>query len=362
MKGFLILLAGLSLFVSSAAEATANLKLHCLSVMILPATADDPQFGLEYNLEITTGGGTDPANGEIMLAPEDVPYTHEGVFLLEDPTIFEKIPMPFFLDVPVSPDANDNGVPDFFEVESANSGRTTGIYQDWDGSIGDFSADWIRDADNPLGTVVLTFPEFGLTFRHTYVLFQYNGTYTHTRSGNQVIGTVSVARADNPPDTLQGPWTLYINAANGLNWTNAVWQDPSSFAVELSGSGSMTKQGLVFSDIFFASDGYPATAQVDYDFWFVVLTSPDTNGNSIPDLVEGEKPADPPQILAVKKDGQLELQITGTTGQAYTLQRVDALPAATAQWTTVQSVTLGANPTVVSLPLGTGNAFFRLQQ
>src|SRR5258708_955251 len=107
MRQILFLFLFASVFrLSNAAEKSADVSIHCLSVRLLPSSVK--QFGLTYLLDFTADPNEPVANNELALSNQGDPRSHASYYRLTLPTESDPIIAQIFLDVPlVDVDTND---------------------------------------------------------------------------------------------------------------------------------------------------------------------------------------------------------------------------------------------------------------
>jgi hypothetical protein len=345
---------------SEAAEST-KVSLISLSPQIDQSEAQN-DFGGDYELQVTSlDDGS--VNGEMTLAAEGVGYSHTGYFILEDLLFGDVYNIPFVVDVPSMGDANGNGIDDFFDsTQAVPATATDGLYQDpASGNARPFSASWQRDATNNTGLVTISIPDLGLNFNTIFRFYQFDGKFDYTRSGTNLVGQVAFTNLFDPSDTITGPLTLKIQDTNTLTYDEGTWSGINEFTYEYFPEDNLDRINLTYLSFIDFADGYWASAEQDFQFWFLAVTSVDANGNDIPDLVETGVivTPNPPSMAAGKSPGAIQITITGTAGQTYELQSAED-PGET--WTKVQDVTLADGTASVTLQTSATHQFYRLTQ
>jgi hypothetical protein len=344
-----------------ATAAEVDLKLLCLSPQVDPSEAES-DIGADYRLSLTSlEDGS--INGEMTLASSDTGWSHTGYFQMEDLIFGGGFVIPYLTDLPTLGDANGNGVDDFFDASMEVPSETKeGIYQDPTNpqNARPFTATWQRDANSNSGSVTISISDLGLDFHTTFRILQFDGKFEYNRSGTNLVGQTSFTNVFDPSDTISGPLTLRIRNTNTLAYSSGTWDGLNDFKYDYSPEDNLDRAGLTYVSFIDFADGYPATSQPDYQFWFLLVESQDANTNSIPDVVEGDiAPPTPPSLQAGKGSGGLEITITGTAGQSYTLQSTTALGGT---WGDEQNVTLqSATQTIIVETPGKAK-FFRLKQ
>jgi hypothetical protein len=301
MKKVLILLSVVWGALAAFASGPAGVELISLSPRISPATAEDPFTGLEWGLSISSLTDLNNPNGELSLADDSIPYTHQGNFFVQDPQTSETFGLPFVLDVPLFADVNGNGIWDFFdpEVEIANV-QTEGRHPDTSGGGADFTATWNRAAGSTTGTVRIDLPFFGLSFTHTFEILSYSGTFQFAPSTNTLSGTVELTNNAAAEDRLTGPLTLSILDSATLSYSASAWTNADGVEFDYSPVDHLDLSGLNYISLLAFQDGSPATSDPDYLSWLLVVKSADENTNGIPDLVESS-PSNGPATLQIVK-------------------------------------------------------------
>src|SRR5690242_5490698 len=149
MKCWFALMFGLSLSVPALASESAQARLFCTSVRVLPGTTTSGQAN---TLKISTDSSLVVINNE--LSPL---YDPSVYFRLEGPGFPNPLTGQFALDTPGFTDVNNDGFDDFFEVSQAvNSDSSDGFYTT-SSDAGTLTAVWTRPAGAAAGTLRLTF-------------------------------------------------------------------------------------------------------------------------------------------------------------------------------------------------------------
>jgi hypothetical protein len=360
MKMVCVLLA-FSFFSLSVYSQSAGVTLVSTSVQIQPTSTVEPLTDLVWKLSFSSLDSPSNPNNEARLADADVPYSHQGFFVILDPTTEEPEWLPFVLNVPDQGDTNTNGVPDFFDVAlSTDNLQTNGRHPTFGGNGADFTAKWQRAAGASTGTVVINLAYFGLTFVHQYAILSYEGTYTYSPAAPKLQGTVTMTNLVSSDDRISGPLSLTITNNNQLGYSPGSWTNATGSTYTFPSVDSLDRAGTHYIAFFEFADGFPETSDPDYLVWFLVLHSGDANGNEILDLVEGGGPVQNPRLDITKTAGGIELTITGTAGRAYILESAASLPGTS--WSEVQSVSLGSNTQTVQLAAPGASMFFRLRE
>jgi hypothetical protein len=340
-----------------AATQPVDLKLHCLSPRFAAATTR--LFGLDYVLELTTGGEFDGPNGELSASSGTSDFTHGGVFKLTDPTAFEPIFFGFVLSVPPFVDANQNGIHDFYEVSQAvSNARSTGAHDDFAGGAGAINATWTRAADSKAGTCRLQLPSLGLTFTHAFELIEFAGPLTYTAQGDDRVCSVELKQTGDETVRLSGPLLLTRVSQDELRLRGGVWLDARTQEMAFDSIDRAVRTNTHYLSLFHFLDGNLDTAWADYDFWALQLTDPnDGDQDGVPDFTD--IPAARRPVLALAKVADtLALTIRGDIGRTLDIERTATLSPP--DWGKILSIVLTSDPQVVPLSLPPGSpAFFR---
>ena len=333
-----------------------------LSPRVDPATTEQPLTGLDYQLSVTTFSSVQSPNGEMRLADVDVPFTHQGFFVMTDPVLVDTFLLAFAVDVPEQGDQNGNGITDFFDPASGTEGITTaGIHSTFDNGGADFEATWTRAAGAASGTVALNLPELGLTFTHAYHLVHYAGEFSFQRVDRLLEGTVALTNALAPEEVLSGPLSLTITNDATLGYSPGTWTNSLAETYRFEPVDALDRVGTNYLSILFFEDGFSSTSDPDYNYWFFTALSADTNGNGILDLVEtgGEPPLDARLEINKTEEGIL-ITIKGIAGTSYVLEEADSVAG---NWSEAQTITLDAGGNqAVALTHGAGRKFFRVRR
>jgi hypothetical protein len=338
------------------AGETVPMRLHSLSVRMAPATAR--QFGMDYTLEFSTYDW-DPTNGELALAPPEIPTTHGGYLRLLDPITFEPIFMPAALDVPTGTDGNKNGIPDFFEVSRGVSSTVTGgIYEDPLWGTSDLRATWSRTAGAKSGTCRLELPNFGLVFNHSFEIIEFQGELTYAKSGTNLTGLVRLAQTLKPENTLTGAMVLHVvDADHVLVETNSL-VNAQEAVLNYEALEPLQRTRTNYLAFTVVDDGSAAVGASGYYEWLLLLTDGrDKDADTIPDLSDLSAPPPKPPTLALRLEGKsLLLTIAGEAGRGYQIQQKTSLGALS--WSSQTTVTLTNTPQDVVISPPTGQTSF----
>ncbi|MBL9175080.1 MAG: hypothetical protein JNL10_16190, partial [Verrucomicrobiales bacterium] len=277
------------------------------------------------------------------------------------------------VEIPNPGDANLNFLTDFFEVDRAVSGQTTGTVT-LGGKSQAVTAVWQRTAGEATGTVTLSFPAFpslligDLTFTHTFEIFQYQGTlaYTPPAADGRIPGTVNLNRV-GADGHFSGSFPLTLAADGTLERLAAEWTNSLEEVFEVIGSKEIEDVDLSLVRVplrkqyvgsFFFVDGVPSTPdfQDEFDLWDVFIDDPnDADGDGVADL--GDAPAAAPPVARLSWINKtLQLGIQAPAGTRVDLQQRTSL--AGGDWATTQSFTLGSADETIAVPVPEGGASF----
>ena len=350
----LLLVSALARDFWTTAALEADIRLHCLSLRIQPATTR--LAGQDYRIEITTDAPTEPSNGELTPAPEDLPYSHGGSIRLRIPDLEQPLFFPYLLDVPSGQDENNNFLNDFFEVDLPVIATSSGVYNDGVFGNSPLAATWTRTAGEKTGNCRLQLPRLGLTFNAAFELLQFDGKLRYTVQGSNVSGTAKLTQRGNDANFFAGPMSFIQINTNRLllsdgNWTNALGQTLAYFPTD-----QLTRDGRNYSDFFEFLDGDLNSTLPDYDLWVVIITDPnDSDGDGVPDLSDAAA-AVRPSLKLERAPGQVLLNISGETGRSYVVENTDSLNLP--NWTTALTVSLTNSTQSIQLPIPAGPVGF----
>lgn len=343
---------------------TAPAQLTYLSPQIFPAT--DRVFGLEYRMSISAFENLASVNHELALATSDHGFSHEGFFVVEDPTAFETYAIFFALDIPDYRDADTDGIHDFYDRDVAVEGVVTqGLHGDGFGSARQFTATWHREAGRDSGSVVIDLPFFGWRFDHPMSLLSFDGTFDFVRNGTNLIGTIALTNTAMETETITGGLSLAIrDATNGvlqIRGTPGAWNGPSGFAYTYEATDLVERVSTNNARSFLLfEDGQPATAEPDYLEAVFVLKSGDANANGILDLVESLAPRPQPSLRIERVGEGVRLTIYGEPNGRYDLESAARIDAP--EWALEQSVALGGSETTITKPALGLAKYYRLRE
>jgi hypothetical protein len=285
-----------------------------------------------------------------------------------------------FVDVPATTDANNNRIPDFFEVSRSVSGSSSGSYYFTDAvygytDYGTIAITWSRTAGSKSGTCRLTFtdnsgyviPGYWGTFVSTFEILEYTGTISYTPGSNVVSGSVALTQTGAPANTWQGPIQFLKVPTDRFNsltnqtsvWTNTLLQNCNLGSHYFVRDPAYPTNYSGYIEI--VDPVNPGQVQAPYCAWVLMINdSNDANHNGIPDFSD-----DPlnlprrPQLSLARGTTNLLLTIGGDVGHVHQVQQKSTLSSTS--WSNVVSVTLTNDPQVVPLPRPATPAFWRVQ-
>ncbi len=354
---------------SAAVTNVAQVRMFGLSVRVGPGTAT--QLGPQYRLTFSSHDFAAP-NHEVYPILEE-PYSHFTAFLFEAPDFPEPLAGELVIDLPDDEDSDENGIPDFHEVSRGVAAQSGGGV--WQSPItgGELVAVWNRAPGEHRGTVViqLVSDDFGALpeFTHSFEIIEYAGTLTYEPGTSQVRATLRVERAGDGTSILAGPLELTRDPEFPLDvlligestLTNALGQLVPVSIGEMGrdpGAGGLYFGGLALED------GDPATPEIDYELFNLVVTDPnDADGDGIPDLTDepgdSPPPGRPTLSIAVRGD-EVELTVEGDPGVTFILESTDRISGG--EWTSEFEIALEGPSAAVSIPRPQGGPrFWRLR-
>ncbi len=335
------------------AGQTAQVRMDNQSIRMRPGTCNCGFSGV-FHLYFSSFYTEDVrlADGELHPVMQPAPASHGSYLILEDVSLATSV-MAAYLNV-CSADGNGDGQNDFFDVNQGASCTATGAYPDpWGGGYDQITARWSRNPGSGQGTcdITLNDPILGPLgpFHHTFELTEYKGTLTYVPGSNTVSGTVMLSGVTTATQ-LAGGAEFMKSSTDRLN------------VLELQ-SGTWTRSDadpLSFDSANFTRDpSHPDTyvgqmtgADGGFRVWTVVIHDPnDSDQNGVPDLSDDPVVIAPrrPQLWLAADSGHLRLTISGEVGRTHLVQ--EAASPAGATWSTVQTLTLTADPQLISLPL-----------
>jgi hypothetical protein len=354
----LFTLLTLCLLTAASRGETVPVSLVSFSVQIQPATVRN--VGLVTTLSVSSTGQPNNPNAELQLADDTIPFTHDSFFILDDVTFPEPVPFPFGLDVPNQGDSNTNGLADFFDLDMETPGlRTTGAYQSPLGGTEDFTATWTRAAGSSAGKVVMNLPDLG-TFTHDYAILQYDGTLTYALTNKSITGAIVLTNIVAADDTISGPLSVTITNNSKLGYDSGTWSGSTGGTYTFHSIDSLDRAGTNYIALVAFDDGYPATSEEDYHYWFLLIHSADANNNSVLDFVETTTSSERPRLEIRKVQAGVEISVAGPAGATYSLETANSL--ANASWSSLQAVTFTSSPQTIQAESAGTMKFFRLRQ
>ncbi len=347
----------LCLLATASRADTAPVSLVCFSVQIQPASVNN--FGLMTTLSVSSTGRPNNPNGELELADDTVPYTHDSFFVIDDPTFPEAVPFFFGLDVPDQGDSNTNGLADFFDISVETPGvKTSGEHESPFGGMEQFTATWTRPAGQSTGKVVMNLPSLG-SFTHDYAILQYDGVLTYSLTNKSITASVILTNIAAPDDQISGPLSMTITNNSKLGYESGTWTNRGGASYVFHSIDSLDRFGTNYIAVVRFDDGYPATSDQDYQYWFLLIHSSDANNNGVLDLVETAATSERPRLEIRKVQAGIEISVFGSAGASYSLESANSLTNPT--WTNLQTVAVDSNPQTVAIASGATMKFFRLR-
>ena len=367
----------------SAATNTATLQLFCTSVRVEKGQAK--LFGQTFfEMEFSSYFNWWNPNGEFYnLFSASAPTHRSGLYLTDATT--PGLPGTeggINVSVPENLDANEDGVPDFYQVkQGVNVQLGNGSFvlfnpespeQPYDS--GTVTAHWVRNAGQHrgqctltfLGTFVITSP---LDFVHPFEILEYRGTYTYVPTNHPTVtGHMELSQTGNGARTLRGPMPVQKPSTNPLGelvildsiWTNAQGEAITMFGGSLDLNSQYELEywgGLTLEDGDLTTRNEP-----DYEVYYAALDDPnDYDGDSVPDL--NDPPPLKKPLLKVTRSplsGVPVLQIKGATGQSLAVEFSPTLSPGS--WSSVlpEPITLNEDQHSLELPAPPGaGGFYR---
>ena len=367
MKSPCLILAVLCAGGLSALANEAAMSIASISIRTSSATATD-LLGATYRLEFTSDLSEElipnSFNGEWYATVGTVGY--ESFYQFENLETGEVGTGFLTIEIPNSGDANLNFLTDFFEVDQAVQGSTSGALESGPDPV-PVSALWNRVGGSAGGVVQLTVPvEFGeILFDIPFEVFEYRGTLTYTPPadvGTPIEARVNLPRVGVPDQRFAGPFPLRLAADGTLIRQATRWSGPGDMDFDVLGSFDIDEVEFLITKVprrpqyagaFFFLDGDPSTPfQDEYDIFDVFISDPnDADNDGLPDLTD---PADvpPPTVTPEARlelvDGNLVLQVKAKAGARVTIESRPALTGG--NWTAVQSLTLANDSESLALP------------
>jgi hypothetical protein len=332
----------------TAWAATAQIQLHCLSIRFQAAT-NSPAPASSFMLTTDSTGAV--VNGELAPLPSGGLRTHGSFFTLWRGS--ERSDGILYLDVPISPDTNTNGVPDFFEVDlPLAETTTTGSFESADAN-GQAAATWRREAKSREGTCRVALEGLSLAFAHRFQILEHFGAlpYRNVEGETNVTTTVTLVQTGT---SLAWTGNMVFSKAGGgrLGLQRGAWKDSSGLTVSYHAIDELPRQGNEYSAPLSLLDGDPTTRGEDYVSWLLRIVDPnDGNGNGIPDLSDEGGKRIPPVISLSRSGTNLLLSISGEIGKLHQVEMATTLGLGI--WNMATNVTLASDPHTVPLRVPT---------
>jgi hypothetical protein len=302
------------------------------------------------------------ANEEIAPLPQPATHSYWTHLLLEDISTFVFVNYAE-LNLPTL-DANNNDIPDFFEVSEPLAASSSGSYEnDW-GTV-QLNFEWTRAAGSRVGSMLLTMHDSILgdigPFTHSFELVRYTGQLAYTPGSNGITGTLTLAKDGNVSEWLSGPVAITKAATNRFNlltltagnWTNA----SGTFSY---GDSALTRDPA-HPALYQGSLQDPGGGALSWKLW--ITDTNDVNANGIPDFSDDLAIITPPRrpVLALSlTSSNLLLRISGDAGRTNVIQQ--AATPSTTNWATIHTLVLTNDPQVVALPRPAASPqFWRVQ-
>jgi hypothetical protein len=349
----------------TARADTLQMEMICLSPQVFPATA--LSLGLEYRLSVSAFENPASVNHELATATVEHGFSHEGYFILEDPTTFEPFPLIFVLDIPPYEDADDNGIYDFYDRHWAVENVVTeGRHDNGFGGASAFTATWNRLAGDHAGTVTIDLPLLGLRFHHSFALLNFAGQASYVRDGTKRVVEAALTNLSDAGQGFSGAVTLRAGTApapalrfEALAHTWAGLGE-TSYRFELD-ELALSAYGTNFLAFGWFEDGQPATAEADYNAAVMIFQSPDANGNGVPDVLESGSDPLPRSTLKIERiSAGVRITATGRPGGTAALESTADL--GNGAWTAGQTLVLTNGQAVVTNSVSGAARFYRLRE
>jgi hypothetical protein len=376
MKTLLILLISVVCvrLSSFGATETAQARLFCRSLRFQQATADD-LAGFQWRMNLTTLNVG--INGELALDFSGSGYSHWSYTeLYSEWYDYTDTGGWIAFNVPNGPDANGDGIPDFWEVSQSVNGLTGsgGINSPAFGINSGFSASWYRPAGSATGTCYYSIPDplsggvSTLDFAQTFELIEYDGPLNYTPGSTAVNGTVYLTQASSGK-IFAGAVQFLKESTNRLNdltlqdgtWTNGANQTLNFYWDTVERQSGWPTNYWDYG-LFQFVDGDPNTLDQDYLIWgLIIVDTNDTDHNGIPDFSDDPAVVGPPSrptLTLARQSGALLLTIHGDSGHVHLVQESASLFSPS--WQTVVSTNLTGSQLGISLPLPTQTKYWRV--
>lgn len=357
--------AGLVVVPMAVSANVASVRLANDSVRMLPGDCSCG-FGLTWIMYFSSFYTEEPsqANGELAPQAQPADFAYWTYLVLEDPSMYASATFAE-LNLPLTADANGNGIPAFFDVDEAVSAQTTGRYVIiWEPGYGELQLTWDRPAGSRFGSCQLYMDDsiLGLMgpFEHAFELVEFSGSLTYIPSPDPITGSIRLAKAGAAAESLEGPVALIRSATDRFNRLTLVggqWTGPST---TLSYSDSLVARNSFQPSVYRGTLQGSADA---YPHWKLTITDPnDANGNGIPDLSDDVATAPPrrPALSLTLAGTNLLISLRGDIGHTHWLQEA-ATPNAT-NWNTIHTIVLTNDPQGVTIPWPAASpAYWRVQ-
>jgi hypothetical protein len=353
---FILGLAGMT-----AALAAQTVEVYNVSLRFKVSTAT--KADAVWQLDLTSGPATSPANGELALADGTNRFTHAGIILVSVPAVANWDAYHWSLNIPTG-DADRNGIFDVWEEQAVVNARTEGEYLDGSQVAHPVQATWNKASGASSGLCVLEFPDLGLSFECVFENIHYSGAYDYSRSGGSLWGRFTASQhGATSATTLAGPLNLKIGSPDLLTWGEGQWQTETNAPFLFEGFNLDRTAPMEYSGFFIADDGDLSSARPDYQTWLLVLPNiPDANTNSIPDLIEGPETTTRPSLSISRVGDKLMLQVANAGGRVFDLENKSTMSSEEA-WTKVATMTFATDLESTQIAFTPrANAFWRLKE
>jgi len=349
---------------ASGATNNASVRLACLSIRLLPASAR--QFGWDYTMEFTTGPSADATpNNELAVVNDPSLPDHGSLYRFYDPSFPDPLVGEFYLNTPPFSDQNQDGFDDFFEPSQGVTNETTaGVIYDFTGSEGQVTALWNRPANSRTGTCRITLNTAwaaNLSFTHRFELLEFTGSLAYTIAGTNANGFLQLAETDHNTNTVAGAVSLIRTNTDFLLLSAGAWSNALEQSFGYLADSGLGRQGTNYLEFVQFTEGNPSDGGNDYLYWVMLIgDANDANGNGIPDLSDPEVARRQPVLALSLAGDQLLLRVSGDLPMAYDLQQIGALTQT--NWTIFRSLSLTQDPQVVTIPRPVAGAgYWRLR-
>jgi hypothetical protein len=326
-----------------AATNTARVQLFCTSVRLEQGQAE--LFGqVIFEMEFSSSFNWSNPNGEFFNLFSRFAPTHESGLYLTDPTLPGSPGIEGLITVgaPEDLDADEDGVPDFYQVERGVNAQLgggsftllnpTAPEQPFDS--GSVIAQWVRSSGQHRGVCTLTLDGTSIItepmeFVHPFEVLEYRGTYSYVPTNEPTVnGDVELTQTGHPARRLRGPMPVEKPESDPLNALvilTSSWAHAQGEVTPMIGGylDLDSRYELEYFGYMMLEDGDLLTPnETDYETYAIGIDDPnDYDGDGVPDL------NDPPPILAPVLTmtrspiaGLLVLRVTGTIGQSLDVQ------------------------------------------